>query len=280
MSQDQGQSHKLALVEARVELDDMRKDLVAANADRAAARLEAKCDRELATLAAKRNEALSRDLRNEVEAVRTSLQTEISNAEDAAHAAMEKSRMREAELYDELAKTRGATEAAAASMLQRVFNKRWTRVLKERCNTAQAQVDLANAEHHLLNDELESAQRALQSSTARSLQRALKRKMKGAMLAAAGNAEALQAMHEDRQLADVRQLEKEQADLRTALNESRRRAARLDKRVQQAEGGSMVVAGALPSAVNPPAHNAGPRPTSAPPPAPLCEHFSTALRRS
>ena len=40
MSDDQGQSAKLALIEARVELDERRRTLVEANADRSAARLE------------------------------------------------------------------------------------------------------------------------------------------------------------------------------------------------------------------------------------------------
>ena len=40
MSDDQGQSAKLALIEARVELDELRRTLVEANADRSAARLK------------------------------------------------------------------------------------------------------------------------------------------------------------------------------------------------------------------------------------------------
>lgn len=236
-SEDQGQSAKLALVEARVELDDLRKDLIAAQADRAAARLEQKADKELAQLAAQRNEAAVRSLRHEIEVVRETLQVGIVEAEDAAHAAMEAAKERERALHDELAQARGATEVAAVSMIQRVFNKRWTRVLQERCRSASAQAEAATAEAVKLAEELEDAQRAAQSSATRTLQRALRVKMKGAIRAASGDMKAFDAMHEERRMSDVRSLEKEQAELRSALNEARRRAAALNKSVQKLEGG-------------------------------------------
>ena len=242
MSDDQGQSAKLALIEARVELDELRRTLVEANADRSAARLEQKAERDMTMRAAERHEKIVYDLRREIETVRESLEAEVAVAEDAAHAAMEKARKREKDLQAELATARGAVETAAASTLQRVCNKRWTRVLQERYHTAHAQAEAAEAEHARLKDELEESQRALQSSAARTLQRALMGKMGLAVRAAGGDVEAMERLKEERRLADVRQLEQEQAGLRTALNESRRRAARLEKRLQQADGGAMLVA--------------------------------------
>ena len=41
-------------------------------------------------------------------------------------------------------------------------------------------------------------------------------------------------------IPQARQLEKEQAELRMALNEVRRRAVKLDKALQHAEGGNML----------------------------------------
>ena len=245
MSEAQGQSAKLALVEARVELEELRKELVAANADRAAARLEQKADRELARLAAERNEASVVQLRRMVEAVRESLQVEIVRAEDAAHIATEMARKQEAAWAGELRAAREATRGLAASAIQRVFNKKLTKVLREKLHVAQARADTAGTEIQKLTEELESAQGALKSSAARTLQRANKRRMALAVRAAGGNVDALQTMHEERRLSDVRQLESEQAELRTALNESRRRAARLEKRMQQVEGGDMIIASAL-----------------------------------
>ena len=81
---------------------------------------------------AERHEKIVYDLRREIETVRESLEAAVAVAEDAAHAAMEKARKREKDLQAELATARGAVETAAASTLQRVFNKRWTRVLQER----------------------------------------------------------------------------------------------------------------------------------------------------
>jgi hypothetical protein len=245
ITDDQGQSAKLALVEARVELDDLRRELVEANADRAAARLEQKCDREVASRASARHEEVMLELRKEVEAVRELLEKEVIQAEDYAHGALEVAKAREKALQSELDKVQGRTETAAASTLQRVFNKRWTRVLQERYRAASASAETADAENARLKDELEESQRALQSSAARTLQRALMPKMHIAVRAAGGDMAALEALKEERRLADVRQLEKDQAELRTALNESRRRAARLDKRLQLAESGSMIIANSI-----------------------------------
>ena len=105
----------MALVEARVELDDLRRNLVEANADRTAARLEQKCERDVATRAAQRYEENVAELRKEVEAVRVLLEAEVALAEDAAHGAMEKARAREKELQEELSTARVAVETAAAS---------------------------------------------------------------------------------------------------------------------------------------------------------------------
>ena len=85
LSDDQGQSAKLALVEARVEMDDLRRSLVEANADRSAARLEQKCDREILARATQRHEEVVSKLRKEVEAVRELLEAEVLRAEDATH---------------------------------------------------------------------------------------------------------------------------------------------------------------------------------------------------
>ena len=245
ISDDQGQSAKLALVEARVELDDLRRLLVEANADRAASRLEQKCERDVAARAAQRYEETSFELRKEVDMVRELLEADLLQAEDALNIYTEKARGRQRELEAELASVRGAVDSAAASTLQRVFNKRWTRGLQERCYTATARAEQAEAEHARLKDELDESQRALQSSAARTLQRALQGKMHIAISAAGGDVAALNTLREERRLADVRQLENEQAHLRTELNESRRRAARLDKRLAQADGGAMLVANAV-----------------------------------
>ena len=86
---------------------------------------------------------------------------EYEAAQRDKYAAMEKARKREKDLQTELATARGAVETAAASTLQRVFNKRWTRVLQERYHTAHAQAEAAEAEHARLKDELEESQRAL-----------------------------------------------------------------------------------------------------------------------
>ena len=342
-------SAQLALVEARVELDELRRSLVEAKADQSAARLEQKCEREMAARAAARHEDVVKKLRREVDAVRELLEGEVVRAEDEAHAAMEAATARERSLQAELNQARTTTETAAASTLQRVFNKRWTRVLQERYYTATARAEAAEVEHAKLKDELEESQRALQSSAARTLQRALVPKMHLAVRAAAGDSAAMDQLREERRLADVRQLEKDQvcerargrspravppipfrcpanrhlgrhrppgqcvrrarvrasctcafacvpacprgfdalpapspcslstsssttlsssccccciarphplvhrshatrsrqAELRTALNESRRRAARLDKRLAQTEGGGMIVANAV-----------------------------------
>ena len=245
ISDDQGQSAKLALVEARVELDDLRLALVEANSDRSAARLEQKCEREIATRAAQRHEEVVGQLRKEVDAVRELLEGEIVRAEDATNAATEKGRAREAELQAALDASVGAIHNNAAAAIQRVFNKRYMGVLQERYRTALSQAEASEAEHARLRDELEESQRALQSSAARTLQRALMPKMHIAIRAAGGDAAALEALKEQRRLADVRQLEKEQAELRTALNESRRKAAMTNRRLQQAEGGGMIVVNAV-----------------------------------
>ena len=116
--------------------------------------------------------------------------------------------------------------------------------------TVAASIQLPGAAYGELRDAvdlLQESQRALQSSAARTLQRALQGKMHVAVAAAGGNVAALEKLKEDRRLADVRQLESTQADLRTSLNDSRRRAARLEKRLQQADGGAMLVANAFKS---------------------------------
>ena len=78
MSDDQGQSAKLALIEARVELDELRRTLVEANADRSAARLEQKAERDMTMRAAERHEKIVYDLRREIETVRESLEAEVA----------------------------------------------------------------------------------------------------------------------------------------------------------------------------------------------------------
>ena len=79
LSDDQGQSAKLALVEARVELDDLRKSLVEANAERGAERLEERCERDVAARAAQRHEETVLELRRQVEAVRSLLESEVAS---------------------------------------------------------------------------------------------------------------------------------------------------------------------------------------------------------
>ena len=145
ITDDQGQSAKLALVEARVELDELRKQLVEANADRTACRLEQKCDRDVAQRAAERYEETTSMLRKEVDGVRECLEAEVVDAEDKLLLHIEKARKREKALADELALAKGAIETSAASTLQRAFNKRWMLVLKERCYTATAHAEQAEA---------------------------------------------------------------------------------------------------------------------------------------
>lgn len=220
-SDDQGQSVKLALVEARVELDELRKELVAAQTDRALARLEQKADKELAVLAAQRSEAAVRSLRSEIEVVRESLQVGIVDAEDAQYAAIEAARERERVLHEQLAAAQGAIKSEAASLIQRVFNKRWTRVLQQRCRDAVAQAEAAQAEQARLSADLEGAIRAAQASAARTFQRALRLKMKGAVRAAGGDLRAQDQMHEERRLSDVRNLEKEASQVRDRESNAR-----------------------------------------------------------
>ena len=245
MSEDQGQSAKLALVEARVELDDLRKSLVQAQAENMAAARERKIDREESEREAQRHEEVVLELRREVEAVRELLEAEVHAAEDGMFSAMERARAREKVLQSELDQARVAVESNAASTLQRRFNKRWTRELKERWRTALATAEAAEAEQQRLRDELLESQRAATAAAARTIQRALMLKMHRAVRAAGGDTASVDAMREERRNADVRQLEQEQAELRTNLNESRRRAARLEKRVQQADAGANLVGTAI-----------------------------------
>lgn len=117
---DHGASAKLALVEAKVELDEMRIQLVAAQAERATALVELKTKARLAEMAAKRNEAIVAELRGQTEAVRAALQVELTAAEETELLANEEWAAKERALRAEVEEARGAVRAAAASAIQRV----------------------------------------------------------------------------------------------------------------------------------------------------------------
>ena len=61
--------------------------------------------------------------------------------------------------------------------------------------------------------------------------------------------EALEQLREQRRLAGTRQLEKEQAELRMALNEMRRKAVKLEKSLLHSEGGNMLSRSAVKQAM-------------------------------
>ncbi|KAL1503665.1 hypothetical protein AB1Y20_012138 [Prymnesium parvum] len=229
-------STKLQLSELKTECESLRRKQVILQAQLEAARLEAKREAHLAEQSMDASERILAEHRMEASAVQERLESELHTAQDMLEVLKMEHGLELQRLEEKLEKSQKQTKIISATMWQRAFHHRLSRMLQERVRTLNARAEDSEKECKHVRDDLEIAQQALKNMAARTLQKALK----SAMAATQGDVHTQARLHAERMQSEIRHMDGQMAEMRKALNEARRRCVRLQRVVSEHEEGQTV----------------------------------------